>query len=242
VLTSARADRVIVEFREGANVASFRRDMTVRREFRATFSGVATDVDPRTRSRIAALPYVKAIYPDKRVFALNDAAGDIGADRVWQLGTRGRGVSVAVIDSGIDYRHPALGGCFGAGCKVASGYDFVNDDADPMDDNKHGTHVAGIIAADSPELMGVAPDATLIAYKVLDASGSGWESDVIAAIERTADPNGDGKTNDHAAIATSPSARSEVPTTPSRAPSIAQLLPASSSSSPPEMPPTTTRS
>ncbi|HYC91390.1 MAG TPA: S8 family serine peptidase [Thermoanaerobaculia bacterium] len=118
-----------------------------------------------------------------------DAAARVNAGA---LGTRGEGMRIGVIDSGIDYTHPALGGAFGPGHKVAGGYDFVNDDADPIDDAGHGTHVAGIIAADSPEIAGVAPAATLFAYKVLDYRGNGSQSDVIAAIERSIDPNQDG--------------------------------------------------
>lgn len=63
------------------------------------------------------------------------------------------------------------------------GYDFVNDDGDPMDDQGHGTHVAGIVGADGL-LQGVAPGADLLAYKVLDADGTGYASDVIAGLER----------------------------------------------------------
>jgi minor extracellular serine protease Vpr len=95
----------------------------------------------------------------------------------------GEGVSVAVLDTGVDYRHPDLGGGFGPGYKVVGGYDFVNEDDDPMDDHGHGTEVAGIVAANG-NLKGVAPDANLLAYKVLDTEGSGSESDVIAGIER----------------------------------------------------------
>ncbi len=72
----------------------------------------------------------------------------VGADYVWNtLGYTGKGVKIAIIDSGINYNHPDLGGGFGPGKKVVDGYDFVNSDADPMDDQGHGTHVAGIAAA-----------------------------------------------------------------------------------------------
>ena len=114
---------------------------------------------------------------------------------VWNSGLRGQGTSIAIIDTGIDYTHPNLGGCFGTGCKVIGGYDFANRDNDPMDDNGHGTHCAGI-AAGKGSLNGVAPDAKLYAYKVLDFNGGGDFSDVIAAIGRAMDPNGDGNFSD----------------------------------------------
>src|SRR5680860_213253 len=66
----------------------------------------------------------------------------IGAGRVHGAGTTGAGVQVAVIDSGIDYTHSDLS------ANYAGGWDFVNNDNSPMDDNGHGTHVAGTIAAE----------------------------------------------------------------------------------------------
>ena len=58
------------------------------------------------------------------------------------LNLTGKDQTICVIDTGVDYNHPSLGGCFGDGCKVVGGWDFVNDDNDPMDDKGHGTHVA----------------------------------------------------------------------------------------------------
>jgi subtilisin family serine protease len=83
-----------------------------------------------------------------------------------------------------------------ANCKVIGGYDFVNEDNDPMDDHGHGTHVSGI-AAGNGVLKGVAPDAKIVAYKVLGADNYGLYSDLIAAIERSVDPNQDGNFSDH---------------------------------------------
>ncbi|MCS7045021.1 MAG: S8 family serine peptidase [Gemmataceae bacterium] len=106
----------------------------------------------------------------------------IGLDRAFaDFAYRGRGASIAVIDTGIDYNHPDLGG--GWGRRVVAGYDFVNQDADPMDDDGHGTHVAGIIAGSSTSHSGVAPEANLIALKVLDATGSGSFGDVERALQ-----------------------------------------------------------
>src|SRR3989338_479040 len=81
-------------------------------------------------------------------------------------------------------------------CKVIAGYDFFNKDSDPMDDHGHGTHVAAT-AAGNGILKGVAPDAKIVAYKVLSNSGSGWWSEIIAAIDRSVDPNQDGNYNYH---------------------------------------------
>ncbi|MCW4049803.1 MAG: S8 family peptidase, partial [Candidatus Bathyarchaeota archaeon] len=92
---------------------------------------------------------------------------------------KGTGVKVAIIDTGIDYDHPDLVDNY------IEGYDFVNNDSDPMDDAGHGTHCAGIVAAEDNEIgvIGVAPEAELYAVKVLDSKGSGYVSDVIAGIE-----------------------------------------------------------
>jgi hypothetical protein len=83
----------------------------------------------------------------------------------------GKGVTVAVIDTGVDYNLSQLGGGFGAGHKVVAGYDIYANDSDPMDESGHGTNVAGVIAASSYKVgnvtyQGVAPDAKLVALRV----------------------------------------------------------------------------
>ena len=134
-------------------------------------------------------PSVTAIELDGTLI-LSDAELDntwsvkrIGAGTVHAAGNRGASVKVAVIDSGIDYTHPELG------ANYAGGYDFVNDDSDPMDDNGHGTHVAGTIAAldNGTGVVGTAPLVSLYALKAFDAAGSGSFSDVIAALEWAVD-------------------------------------------------------
>jgi subtilisin family serine protease len=94
---------------------------------------------------------------------------------------RGHGYSVAVIDTGIDYNNPALGG--GWGRRVITGYNFVNNTSDPMDDNGHGTHVAGIIGSSDATYTGIVPDVNFVALKVLDASGSGSFGAVDQALQ-----------------------------------------------------------
>ena len=86
---------------------------------------------------------------------------------------------IAVIDTGIDPNHPDLSENY------AGGESFVSYTADPMDDDGHGTHCAGIVAAEDDDsgIIQVAPEASLYALKVLDASGSGYYSDIILAIQ-----------------------------------------------------------
>lgn len=117
------------------------------------------------------------LQEDIRVFAMDTGANaQINADDVQTGGNTGAGRVVAVVDTGVDYTHPELSG------SIVLGRDFVQDDDDPMDLNGHGTHVAGIITANSDQGRGVAPDANVIAVRVLDASGSGYFSDVVASV------------------------------------------------------------
>ncbi|NJD77411.1 MAG: PGF-pre-PGF domain-containing protein [Candidatus Methanoperedens sp.] len=144
-------------------------------------------------AELSKMPEVEKIYYDEIVaLPLEPSHGNItvattgtdaiGANYAWDSGYTGTGIKLAIIDTGINYNHPDLGGGFGTGKKVADGYDFVNNDANPMDDQGHGTHVAGTAAANG-SIKGVAPDATLYAVKVLNSAGSGTTSNVIAGID-----------------------------------------------------------
>lgn len=290
-------------------------DAIVGRSFKNVFNGVAVDASATDVEAILKIPGVKAAYPMREYRALlYDSVEQIGADAVWALsdvGGRnitGLNVTVAVIDTGVDYTHPDFGGCpapaenysgevvdmlvesdhpyanyaslnwtiqqpgftqisvhferidvesgydtvyvkypngttaqtftgshedvwsysvpgdmiivslssdgsvtdwgFKAdkvlngtvtlvwNCsKVVGGYDFVNNDGDPMDDQGHGTHCAGIIAANGT-VRGVAPGAGIMAYKVLDSEGYGMTDNILAALERAVDPNQDGNFSD----------------------------------------------
>ena len=100
----------------------------------------------------------------------------IMAQKAWELGIRGKGIRVAVIDTGVDHTHPALAG------KVLTdeGFNFITKTKDAMDDHSHGTHCSGTIAGN---VIGVAPDAKIIPLKFLDAEGSG---DLAAAVDAIA--------------------------------------------------------
>jgi len=148
-------------------------------------NAIAAEVPEAALFGLSRNPRVTLIEADGEVQAF-DAELDntwgvkrIGAGTVQGNGNLGTGVKVAIIDSGIDYTHPDLAG------RYAGGYDFVNNDTNPMDDNGHGTHVAGSVAAikNGVGVVGVGPEISLYGLKVLDASGSGSFSNIIAALE-----------------------------------------------------------
>lgn len=103
----------------------------------------------------------------------------IRASEVWPSGDTGTEVKVCIIDTGITHNHPDLKDNY------KGGYNFVNNTADPLDDNGHGTHVAGTVAALDNDIgvVGVAPKASIYSLKSLDSNGSGSYSNIIAAIQ-----------------------------------------------------------
>ncbi len=176
------------------------------------WNGFSVSVPTSELGKLSRIPGVKAIYPVMVVSvpqttassydpALYTSLGMIGADVAQsELGYTGKGIKVAVMDTGIDYDHPDLGGCFGPGCRVAMGWDFVGDaynaddtspsynpvpvpDPNPDDCNGHGTHVAGIIGANGA-VKGVAPEVTFGSYRVFGCEGSTTDDIMLAAMER----------------------------------------------------------
>ena len=102
----------------------------------------------------------------------------------WDITRGSSSQEIAVVDSGVDYNHPDLDG------KTIRGYDFVDNDYYPMDENNHGTHVAGTAAAEtnnSQGIAGMAPNTSIIAVRALDANGSGSLADIADAITYSAD-------------------------------------------------------
>jgi len=122
--------------------------------------------------------------PPAEVLELQWGVDRIDAENAWST-SDGDAIKVAVLDTGIDTDHPELKDVY------AGGYDFVNSDYSPEDDEGHGTHCAGVIAAkmnyqpddsDQDGVVGVAYGVSIYALKVLDSSGSGYYSDIVAAI------------------------------------------------------------
>nr|WP_226682403.1 S8 family serine peptidase [Sutcliffiella horikoshii] len=180
----------------------------VEREYDYVFSGFSLEIPANEIPSLLATPGIKAVYPNVEYTtteelvpaeayspAMADSAPFIGSNEAWDLGFTGAGVTVAVIDTGVDYTHPDLVHAFGD----YKGWDFVDNDSDPQETPKgdprgaettHGTHVAGTVAANGV-IEGVAPNATLLAYRVLGPGGSGSTENVVASIERAVQDGAD---------------------------------------------------
>ncbi len=166
----------------------------------AVVNGVIADLRAPQAERLAEEPGVVRVTLDRGIGVAGESlreygkkinvevAKTIGAKEVWDAGILGEGVTVAVLDTGIDPNslHPH---------KIVAYYDAIEDELyvppkvqkSPRDPNGHGTHVAGIIANDEyesqdEEYRGIAPEADLVAVRVLDETGAGAYADVIRGI------------------------------------------------------------
>src|SRR5213592_2193108 len=217
-----------------ANAAADGVKYTERYSYDSLWNGLSVTVAPSKVAALGSIPGVKAVYPVHTVslpdfssegsggadIELKNAVGLTGADIAHnELGLDGSGVTIAIMDSGLDYTLPEFGGCFGPSCKVRGGFDLVGDsyndtpgpafqpvphpDGDPLpcdpnvadraevlgagaSDAGHGTHVAGIAAADghgTGQVVGVAPGAKLLAYRVFGCNGSTDTDVMIHAME-----------------------------------------------------------
>ena len=224
-LASAPASKGTSRARLQQEKAAFRAEararginFTERYAFDTLWNGLSVKADRARASRLSRIPGVTAVFPvlpatfeptasasPEMATALAMSGADVAQS---ELGLTGAGIRVAVMDTGVDYNHPDLGGS-GVNnetqdfpnSRVIAGHDFVGDDYDgsnpdkttpapdayPDDCNGHGTHVAGIIGA-SPAadggVQGVAPGVTFGAYRVFGCEGSTSADIMIAAMER----------------------------------------------------------
>ena len=137
----------------------------------------------------------KKVFIDKKIYRvfLDKSIPQIKANYSWNLkinniNLTGKGETVCLIDTGVNYSHIALGECYGnnsveSNCTVIGGYDFVNGDDNPMDDHGHGTHVAGILVSSNLTYKGVAPSVKIIAIKAMNDNGNGRGEDISAGID-----------------------------------------------------------
>ncbi|MFM8581751.1 MAG: S8 family serine peptidase [Planctomycetaceae bacterium] len=186
--------QVLIRFSETPGAAQ--RDLvrgfggTVHQSYRLV-PAVAATLPEQALEALKNAPGVEAVEPDGEMQAHASAEYPWGVLRIGceplHLGTypnalapiTGLNIKVAVLDSGINYNHADLA------ANYAGGYDFINNDSDPLDDNGHGTHVSGTIAAvgNGTGVIGVAPQAKLYGVKVLGANGSGSFSAIISGLQ-----------------------------------------------------------
>ncbi|MEU7852622.1 S8 family serine peptidase [Nonomuraea sp. NPDC049141] len=162
-----------------------------KKQARAFWQSVTGETTPEAKAKASpALENgLRKVWLDGKVKALDDVSNpQIGAPKAWAAGFDGTGATVGIIDTGIDDKHPDLQDRIAAARSfVPAGSPGGGDPANATDKFGHGTHVAGIIAgsgaASSGRYKGVAPGARLTIAKALDDTGSGNNSEIIAAME-----------------------------------------------------------
>ncbi|PLS07941.1 S8 family serine peptidase [Neobacillus cucumis] len=162
----------------------------LRRIFREALDGFSVEGSPEALARLARQEHILTVSPAATYQAeTEESVKIIGGEEVRRYFDHhnqrltGKGITVGVIDTGVDYTHPDLKRNY------AGGHDLVDNDRDPMETlavgkaTIHGTHVAGIIAANG-KIKGVAPEAKIVAYRALGPGGGGTTEQVLAAIEQ----------------------------------------------------------
>lgn len=164
-------------------------------------NAIAVTVPENVLDKIKRSPNVEYIEIDEKMYAhipigtcqeiqilkqiVPWGVGRIGATLVHSMGNTGKGIRIGILDTGIDYTHPDLSKNY------KGGYNFIDNNTDAKDYNGHGTHVAGIIAAEDNDIgvVGVAPDAYLYSVRILDYAATGTASDITAGLEWCLDNN-----------------------------------------------------
>lgn len=196
-------------------------DVEVRYEYTTVFNGLSVEADYADLETIQDLPGVKDAYVSQvyqliepvNETKLADSVPAIGGDIVKNTGYTGKGMVVAILDTGLDTSHEAFRNVVNApkfskqdiadklasdslrvgnvnvnsiyqSDKIPFAYDYYDNDTNVSGGNSHGTHVAGIVGANRGQVTGVAPDAQLMIMKIFGDDGSGaYDSDIIAALE-----------------------------------------------------------
>lgn len=196
-------------------------DVEVRYEYTTVFNGLSVEADYADLETIQDLPGVKDAYVSQvyqliepvNETKLADSVPAIGGDISQETGYTGKGMVVAILDTGLDTSHEAFQNAVNApkftkqdiadklvsdslragnvnvdsiyqSDKIPFAYDYYGNDTNVSGGNSHGTHVAGIVGANKGQVTGVAPDAQLMIMKIFGDDGSGaYDSDIIAALE-----------------------------------------------------------
>ncbi|TDL71018.1 hypothetical protein E2R56_18470 [Rhodococcus qingshengii] len=224
IFSATSAQRSLPSAKKGLNMVET--PYQIKRSFKTSYNGVSMTLPANQVELLLQSDVVQSIYKDTTFTieppSLADSKGKpgtpdapqstptgdpvsfLGVDKLHEEGITGEGIKVAVIDTGVDYNHPDLKDAY------KGGYDFVNNDSDPMEATHeewkksgtpefsangsayytdHGTHVSGTIVSQAKNnsevsVKGIAPDADLYVYRVLGPYGSGTSANIIAAIDQ----------------------------------------------------------
>nr|WP_175482252.1 S8 family peptidase [Thermoflavimicrobium dichotomicum] len=192
---SVKSHEIIVKLKHEASLASFGKVVSQNHALGYAVLRVTTSTSINdTIQQLEQLPFVD--YAEKNmVFHTTKAPNDpkfsqqyglkkVRAEQAWTVTKGNANTIIATVDTGVDYKHPDLKE------KVIKGKDFVDDDRDPMDENGHGTHCAGIAAAITNNgigIAGMAPKVKILAVRSLDADGEGYLSDIADGITYAVD-------------------------------------------------------
>lgn len=186
------AERKIIVFTESVTSPEERASVLARHGLAVSkdlpvLHGVSAYLSRYALSDLVHDPAIVRIDDDVRVYALASTnrqvlpwgVDRVDAERAWPVGATGKGVTVAVVDTGVSTGHPDIK------ANLVTGYNALSPWLRPTDDNGHGSHVAGIIGAvnNTVGVVGVAPSVKIMPVKVLDKWGSGYLSDIIAGMD-----------------------------------------------------------
>ncbi len=186
-------DRMIVRLKTGSTLSSDFKHLVKAGKMMPGINAFLVEVSSTLKTELRRQPGVVGLEEDGLVHADGDVVGwglrRINATKVWNT-TRGEGVKIAILDTGIDWEHPDLAGIVAGGvCIVCNS--STTDSVEWMDRDGHGTAVAGVIAAQRNGfgVLGAAYGVRLYAVKVLNDTGVGYVSNVIAGIEWAVENN-----------------------------------------------------
>jgi serine protease len=177
-LTSNAEEKIARRVRTFRNISAYAADLTPAEAAELRNAPGVTAVDPVVERYAASLGRIAANYENYDHQITPWGLPVVHIREVWPV-TRGEGINVAVLDTGIDASHPDLQAAYSGGINI------LDETKPPMDDNFHGTHVAGIIAATDNDfgVVGGAPDVKLWNVKVLDREGKGYDEYTAAGID-----------------------------------------------------------
>jgi serine protease AprX len=196
-------ERDIQELARRGDIVSIRYDLGLLAPSRRLVSDVCKPARPTPRQRLP-----KSCFREERAPATANAAGfdpqlpasatlqALGAPQAWQSGATGKGVTVAVVDTGVDAAHPDLAGSFRGG--AADWFDVHGEHKHPLDRHGHGTQITGLVvgAGASGQTLGVAPQAKWIAARVYNDRNIGRLTQLHRVMAWLLDPDGNPGTAD----------------------------------------------